>query len=267
MMKYIFLDYDGFICKSFFAAHRDESQAEEILYDLTKTAIDKANKYFDTDELKTYYIVSGHSWKKDLYPDYKANRERDPYVGAYRDYIISTTYNIVKPETLEADELCIMLHDYAIEKGDECIIFSDDKDLRYSSLVNCKINLTEQIDLSYNEKYLYQQMLAGDKEDDIKGIPKVGMKVADRLLDSNGYNIEGVIKTYRDKGIAKDECKKNLNLIIPMKKEFNIKPNVYMETCRRIVNDWNPNDYEYLIDVVKKGQLEYINNKVEAIYE
>lgn len=267
MMKYIFLDYDGFICKSFFAAHRDEARALEILDDLTKTSIDKAREYFNNDEFKAYYIVSGHSWKKDLYPDYKATREKDPYVGAYRDYIISTTCNIVKPETLEADELCIMLHDYAIEKGDECIIFSDDKDLRYSSLINCKINLTEQIDLSYDEKYLYQQMLAGDKEDDIKGIPKVGMKVADKLLDSNGYNIEGVIKTYRDKGIVKEECKKNLNLIIPMKKEFNTKPNMYMEACRRTINDYNTNLSERMINAVQKGQLEYINNKVEAMYE
>lgn len=266
-MKYVALDYDGFICKSFFAAHRDEVKAEEILDDLTRTAIDKAFDYFQTDDIKAYYVVSGHSWKKDLYPDYKATREKDPYVGAFRDYIINITSNIIKPESLEADELCIMLHDYAVEKGHECIIFSDDKDLRYSSLINCKVNLTEKIDLSYDERYLYEQMLAGDKEDDIKGINKVGMKTAERLLDANGFNIEGVIKTYRDKEVPKEECKKNINLIIPMKREFNTKPNTYDEICRRVLKDGNTNISDHLITVIQKGQLEYINRKVDAIYE
>lgn len=258
------LDYDGFICKSFFAAHRDEEKAIEILSDLTDAALDKAKEYFYGEGFRFYLIVSGHSWKKDLYSDYKISREKDPYVGAYRDYIIETTANIIKPKTLEADELCVMLHDYALEKGEDCIIFSDDKDLKYSSLVTCGINLTEEIDVNYIETNLYKQMLAGDKEDDIKGIPKVGMKTAEKLLNDNGFNIEGVIKTYKDKGISKEECIKNLNLIIPMKRYFNTKPNIYDEVCRKFNMCWKLD--EDLIKYVQKGQLEYLTRKVNEIY-
>ena len=70
-MYYAILDYDGFICKSFFAAHRNETQALEILADLTSTALDKAREYFKYNDIKSYLIASGHSWKKDLYSDYK----------------------------------------------------------------------------------------------------------------------------------------------------------------------------------------------------
>ena len=263
-MNYTVLDYDGFICKSFFAAHRDENDAQLILNDLTDVALDKASEYFDNEEFNAYFIVSGHSWKKDLYNDYKKSREKDPYVGAYRDYIIDTVSNIVKPATLEADELCVMVHDYAVEHGDKCIIFSDDKDLRYSSLVNCKVNLTERVDLSYDERYLYLQMLAGDKEDYITGIPKVGMKIAEKLLMENGYNIEGVIKTYRDKNISLEDCIKNINLIIPMKREFNTKRKCYDEACRKLIKDYELD--EYLLKHIQTGQLEFIEKKAREIY-
>lgn len=263
-MHYVVLDYDGFICKSFFAAHRDESQALEILTDLTFTAIDKAREYFKNENTRSFLIASGHSWKKDLYSDYKQSREKDPYVGAYRDYVIEEFADVIKPETLEADELCVMIHDYAVENSESSIIFSDDKDLKYSSLITCGINLTEKIDINYIETNLYKQMLAGDKEDDIKGIPKVGMKTAEKLLDDNGFNIEGVIKTYKDKGISKEECTKNLNLIIPMKREFNTKPMIYNEICRKLIFTGKLD--EASIHYIQNGQLEYLTRKVNEIY-
>ena len=263
-MNFAVLDYDGFICKSFFAAQREEEHAEIILSDLTDYALEKAKDYFDGEGFYNFKIVSGHSWKKDLYPDYKKNREKDPYVGAYRDYIIDTTMNIYKPATLEADELCIMIHDYAVEHGHKCIVFSDDKDLRYSSLVNCKVNLTEQTDITYDEKYLYQQMLAGDKEDDIQGIKNIGMKKAEKLLEENGCNIEGVIKTYIDKQVSKEECLKQLNLIIPMKREFNSKPHCYDEVCRKLLKTGKLD--EFMIKQAQIGQVEYLKNITEAMY-
>lgn len=263
-MNYAVLDYDGFICKSFYAAHRDEVNAQIILDDLTHTALDKAERYFDGEKFKAYLIVSGHSWKKDLYSDYKKSREKDPYVGAYRDYIIETVVNVIKPTTLEADELCVMVHDYAVANSGKCVVFSDDKDLRYSTLVNCKVNLGESIEVEYNEKYLYEQMIAGDKEDDITGIPRIGMKTAEKLLEDNGYNIEGVIKTYKDKEVPLEDCIKNLNLIIPMKREFNKKVNCYDELCRKFVKDYTID--EYLVKHIQIGQLDYLTETAKGIY-
>lgn len=264
-MNYAVFDYDGFICKSFFAACRDEIKAQEILADLTYTAIDKARRYFDYEDTKPILIVSGHSWKKDLYKGYKISREKDPYVSAYRDYIIEEVADAIKSRSLEADELCIMLHDYMEINNDNCIIFSDDKDLKYSSKLSCGINLIEEIKENHTEEELYKQMLAGDKEDDIAGIPKVGMKTAEKILNENGFNIEGVIKAYKDKQIPVDECIKNINLIIPMKRKFNNNLKDYDSVCRALMLYGKIE--EVLISRVQQGQLEYLQGKAKEMYQ
>ena len=263
-MNYAILDYDGYICKSFYAAHEDLEKAIEILDSLTDAALEKAKDYFKSDDVKLIKILSGHSWKKELYTDYKKTREKNPYISILRAICEDADSGILHPESLEADELCIILHDYLVSTGNIPIIFSDDKDLRYASLVNCKINLGEKISLDYDEKYLYQQMLAGDKEDNIKGIPKVGMKVAEKLLDGNGYNIEGVIKSYKDKGIDIEECIKNINLIIPMKQIFNNKPNLFLECGREIIKDNELS--EVMLKSLQEGQLSYITAKAKELY-
>lgn len=263
-MNYAILDYDGYICKSFYAAHEDLERAIEILDSLTDAALEKAKDYFKSDDIKLIKILSGHSWKKELYTDYKKTREKNPYISILRAICEDVDSAILHPESLEADELCIILHDYLVSTGIIPIIFSDDKDLRYASLINCKINLGEKISLDYDEKYLYQQMLAGDKEDNIKGIPKVGMKVAEKLLDNNGYNIEGVVKSYKDKGVDIKECIKNINLIIPMKQIFNNKPNLFVECGREIIKDNELS--EAMLKELQEGQLSYITAKAKELY-
>ena len=92
----------------------------------------------------------------------------------------------------------------------------------------------------------------GDKEDDIAGIPKVGEKTAEKLLDMYGWNVDSVIEIYRDKQVTIDECLKNLLLISPIRKE-------------------NVIDYRYGLDDSTTlnnilGHFRYWNEKVTEIY-
>ena len=135
----------------------------------------------------------------------------------------------------------------------DCVVFSDDKDLRYYNPQYCKININEEIsyELDYEKKQL-MQLLIGDKEDDIAGISKVGEKTAEKLLDMYGWNIDSVIEIYRDKQISIDECLKNLLLISPIRKE-------------------NVIDYKYGLDDSTTlnnilGHFRYWNEKVTEIY-
>ena len=82
-----------------------------------------------------------------------------------------------------------------------------------------KINTTENIDIRYDEHKLFCQMLAGDKEDNVEGINKVGMKTADKLLKDKGeYSLKNVIQIYKDKKVPEEECNKQLNLINPIRR-------------------------------------------------
>ncbi|MCM1324176.1 MAG: hypothetical protein NC218_08435 [Acetobacter sp.] len=267
MANYAVLDYDGFICKSWYAsfARGDMDDAVNVLNDLVDASIEKALNYYDGRLDGIIKIVSGHSWKKDLYETYKATREKNPYIGAYREALLDVDKDIIKPQTLEADELCIMLQDYLFDNGGSCIVFSDDKDLHYTSLIHCKINITEQIDFFYDERYVLYQMLAGDREDNITGLNKVGMKTAEKLMKDRPSAIDEVFKIYKDKKVSKEECIKNINLIIPMMYNFNENKSSFKKVCNTLLKE-NKVD-EYAVKNCTQGQLDFLNRKADEIYD
>lgn len=269
-MKYALLDYDGYVCKSLYAAisSGDISEAPRILNELTQSAIDRTSKYFDDRPIEVIKVMSGHSWKKDVYPTYKAKRKKDPRIKEFRDWVLETDDTILKVEPLEADEVLVIIHDYLSNYNiDDCIVFSDDKDLHYVTLLNCKINTTEEVDIRYDENKLFCQMLAGDKEDNVDGINKVGMKTADKLLnEKGGYNLTNVIEIYKEKKVSEGECNKQLNLINPIKREFfqECDKMLYDIIGATLLNREIPS--RELLDTLISYQQEYINKEVHKVY-
>lgn len=269
-MKYALLDYDGYVCKALYAAisSGDVSEAPRILDELTQSAIDKTHRYFDDLPIEVIKVMSGHSWKKDTYLTYKAKRKKDPRVKEFRDWVLETDDTILKVEPFEADEVLVIMHDYLANYDvEDCIVFSDDKDLHYVTLLNCKINTTEEVDIRYDENKLFCQMLAGDKEDCVDGINKVGMKTADKLLKEKGeYTLENVIQVYKDKEVSEEECNKQLNLINPIKREFfqDEDKMLYDIIGATLINREIPE--RELLDTLIKYQQEYITKEVHKIY-
>lgn len=249
-MTVALLDYDGFICKSYYACvARDVDDFDDmldVLNDLESAAI---NKVEDLTGVKR--VISGHSWKKDIYPSYKLGRKRDENLGAYREYVkFRLEDKLTCVPQLEADELLVMMY-YQDPCGN--IVFSDDKDLRYYCPAYCKINITEELSFEENYETLHlAQLLAGDSEDGIVGIPKVGMKTAEKLLDVKGYSLKSVIEIYKEKDIELDECIKNLVLTIPMYPE-------YIDGYK-----YGTTDSDTMNNIL--GQCRFISNKVKEIY-
>lgn len=246
-MAYALLDYDGYICKAYYAAiGRDEradlEEMEEILNNLTECAKEKSG-------LEIKKVISGHTYKKDIYPSYKNHRKKDEGLGMFRDYIKLSHEDLVCVPQLEADDVITMMYD----KYPDSIVFSDDKDLRYYCPIYCKINLTEEI--SCQDDYINKQiaqMLYGDKEDGIDGIPKVGEKTAIKLLDMYGYDIKSVIKIYKDKEISIDECMKNLILVTPI--------------CKELVDDYKYGLDEQITMNNIIGHFTYFNKLIKEVY-
>lgn len=245
------LDFDGYICKAFYASvARGEDNFDEmisVLDDLTSAAVSKLENKFGSGEIVK--VISGHSYKKDIYPSYKSRRKRNEDLGAFREYVKLTLTDLMVVPYLEADDVITMM---ASDLKD-CVVFSDDKDLRYYNPQYCKININEEINYESDyEKKQLMQLLIGDKEDDIAGISKVGEKTAEKLLDMYGWNIDSVIEIYRDKQVSIDECLKNLLLTSPIRKE-------------------NVIDYKYGLDDSTTlnnilGHFRYWNEKVTEIY-
>lgn len=266
--KYALLDYDGFICKAWYAAlaRGDWDDAWNVLQDLKAAAIDKARVYFKCEDVNVYCVTSGHSWKKDLYKSYKANRERDEFLGAFRDEVQENDTCILKAHMMEADELIVMIVDTLElhDKSEDCIVFSDDKDLHYVSKNWCKINITEEVQKTEDNKDFLQQLLMGDRIDGISGIPKVGKATAKKILDQKVYDIESVIRAYRDKEVTRELCVENLILLIPMSYEYNEQKVLYEQLTLKILKD--NCDFKTSISIIIQGLIDYVTKLVEKIY-
>lgn len=248
------LDFDGYICKSYYAVtskgSTDFDEMLALLEELVKSAKSKVSK----DATINYYI-SGHTYKKDIYPSYKANRKRDELLGEYRDFIkLYYGEELIKSPILEADDLIVMDYEGYYKDGFNPVVFSDDKDLRYYCKKYCKINLSEEIvEQKLDEMYVNRivQFVAGDKEDGVQGIYGLGVKKALRELERlGGVTIHNVIKLYKEKEIPIDECLKNIILISPL---HELVVEDYM---------WRPEDNMRNI----LGHFKYWNKIVKEIY-
>lgn len=246
------LDFDGYICKAYYATmSKGSTDFDEMLVlieKLVESAKSKIDEYADIN-----YYISGHTYKKDIYPSYKANRKKDPLLGEFREFIELYYEDKIIKANVEADDLIVMDYEF-YSKARNPVVFSDDKDLRYYCKRYCKINLTEEI-VEQDEKEMEQrriiQFLTGDKEDNVQGIYGIGEKKAVIELNKlGGITIENVIRFYKNTGISIDGCLKNLILISPLHNKV-IEEDYY--------------DYGNLPDCII-GHFKYWNKKVRDIY-
>ena len=152
---------------------------------------------------------SGHSHRSQLYPEYKATREKMPrelrdslprireLVGAFGD-------RVVEVEGWEADDVIGTLAARAVEAGLEAVIVSGDKD--FFQLVRPRVHLlnpgrggphgvaanwvdersaTEKFGVAPGRVVDYLA-LVGDSSDNVPGAPGIGPKTARKLLESYG---------------------------------------------------------------------------------
>lgn len=262
---YALLDYDGFICKSWFASkskYHENSDPEIILQKLVDAAIDKTREYYSLDEVIIIPFVSGHTYKKDIYPTYKETREKDEDLSQFREYIISE-HLCCKSEQLEADDLIAIT--ISALKGTPYIVFSDDKDLTDVSESYCKINIQSEVqDLGLPTNYisLMCRMLAGDKEDDVKGLPGVGMKTALKLIDTFP-SVKNIFEIYKSKSIDIDNALKQVTLIAPTIRELNNNKEAFDMLGELILYEQMDED---IVSEVIIGQVTYLNKIAREVY-
>ena len=163
------------------------------------------------DLLGVAFDPKGGSFRRELYPEYKANRSETP-----EDIIISLPYvkrlleamciPILEVAGYEADDVIGTLSMKGVEAGYEVYMVTPDKD--YGQLVreNCKIykqkgDGIEIVDrAAISEKYgiddpqLVRDILAiwGDASDNIPGVPGIGEKGACKLVQEWG-TVENIL--------------------------------------------------------------------------
>lgn len=157
-----------------------------------------------------------NNWRKQYYPDYKANR-KDKEKPVMYDIVLNeiyNNYNVQSLPNLEADDTCRIIYEdnktFPIRK----LLVSIDKDFHsfpcelYDPLHN-KQYVINPAEADYN---LMKQIIMGDKADNIQGLDGYGEVKTVKFLDSEPHILDDVKELFREKGQLQDFTI-NLNLV------------------------------------------------------
>ena len=173
------------------------------------TMLQKLIKAEKPDLVGIIFDAPGKTFRHDLFPDYKANRQKTPEdLVVQIEPLLTAIQNLGLPliriQGVEADDVIGTLARQAENNNIQTLIATGDKD--FAQLVSERIKL---IDTMKNittdqsgvldkfglrpEQIIDYLALAGDPSDNIPGIPKVGPKTAAKWLQQY-TDLNGVIK-------------------------------------------------------------------------
>jgi DNA polymerase I len=143
-----------------------------------------------------------HTFRNDLYDQYKANREAmpedlRPQIPLTREATIAFNIACKELEGFEADDIIATLACQARAAGGRCTIISSDKDLMQLvgdgvEMLDAMKNRTIDVDGVIEkfgvkpERVVDVQALAGDSVDNVPGAPGIGIKTAALLINEFG---------------------------------------------------------------------------------
>jgi DNA polymerase-1 len=144
------------------------------------------------------FDYSATTFRKQIYPEYKANRQAPPedlipQFGLIREATRAFNLPCIEIEGYEADDIIATYARQAEAVGAETTIISSDKDLMqlvtdrvhmYDAMKDKQISIPDVIEKwgVPPEKMIDLQSLTGDSTDNVPGVPGIGPKTAAQLL-------------------------------------------------------------------------------------
>lgn len=172
------------------------------------TMLMKLLRETNPDYLVVAFDLKGPTTRHGEFGDYKATRkpmpdDLIPQVPRIKEVIRAFSVSILEKQGIEADDLIGALTVRAAEKGWRTVIVSGDKDLM--QLVGDSVTMVDTMkDKTYDAAAVKEKFgvgpdrvveilgLMGDTSDNIPGVPGVGPKTAQRLIEEYG-SVEAVI--------------------------------------------------------------------------
>jgi DNA polymerase I len=152
--------------------------------------------------LAVVFDLSEHTFRTEMYPDYKAHRpdppdDLRPQFPLIRHAVQAFDLPCLEQKGFEADDLIATYVREASEAGATATIVSSDKDLMqlvtervvmFDTMKDRKIGRTEVIEKFGvpPEKVIEVQSLIGDSTDNVPGVPGIGVKTAAQLIGEYG---------------------------------------------------------------------------------
>ncbi len=205
MTKHLYLiDGSGFIFRAYYGyppMNREDGTPVNAVYGFC-VMVNKLIQETDADLVGVIFDSGRTTFRNDIYPAYKANRDDPPedlrpQFSLIRD--ACKAYNIpsLDMEGFEADDLIASYTKIATAQGYKVSIVSNDKDLM--QLVNDDVTMFDAMKNKtiardqvfekfgvYPERVIDVQSLAGDSSDNVPGVPGIGVKTASLLINEYG---------------------------------------------------------------------------------
>ena len=208
--RLILMDASGYLFRAFFALpplSRSDGLPVGAVYGFVSVLLKAALDYRD-DHIVCIFDEGRHSFRNELYPEYKAHRPEPPedlvpQFALVRKAAEAFGFPTVGLKGFEADDLIATYAKQGLEAGFESLILSSDKDLMqlvcdgvamFDPVKNRPVGL-EEIHKKFGvtpDKVIEVQALIGDSSDNVPGVPGIGPKGAAELILQYG-NLETLL--------------------------------------------------------------------------
>ncbi|MCH8862095.1 MAG: DNA polymerase I [Proteobacteria bacterium] len=205
------IDGSGYIFRAYYALGRSGSMTRSdgtpmnavvgFCNMLFKLRLDLMNAERPT-HLAVIFDKSRHTFRNEIYPEYKAHRppapeDLVPQFPIIREATEAFNIPMIEMEGFEADDVIATYARLAAEQGYTVTVVSSDKDLMqlvggpvemYDPMKNLHIG-PEQVVEKFGvgpDKVIEVQALAGDAVDNVPGVPGIGVKTAALLINEYG---------------------------------------------------------------------------------
>ena len=187
----------------------------------------------------------GPTFRKEMYAEYKANREKMPdelaqQIEPLHKLIKASGMPLIIVDGVEADDVIGTLVKQAEQQGLQTLVSTGDKDM--AQLVNEQVTLVntmtdkvmdiEGVQEKFGvkpEQIIDYLTLVGDTSDNIPGVPKVGPKTAAKWLQQYG-SLENIIEHAEEiKGKVGENLRNHLSMLPLARDLVTIKTDVTLE--------------------------------------
>jgi len=226
------IDTFGFFFRSYFALPPLRNSAGFPTGLLTGFAnlVDSLHRDHSTDYLVFALDAKGKTFRNDIYPAYKANRDPAPedltkQLPVAIEWIEQMGFANLSREGFEADDVITTVTKFAKEKGMKVRIVSHDKDLyqmiedgkveMYDSVKKAVVNEQTCIDKFgvHPKDFINFQAILGDSSDNVPGVKGIGKVGASKLINQY-HTLEAIYEDIENCGTPRIQ-----NLLLESKEQ------------------------------------------------
>ncbi len=224
------IDGSSYIYRAYFAIRHlsnSKGQATNAVYGFVNMLL-KVMREQQPDHLAVIFDARGPTFRKELYPDYKANRaqmpeDMVPQIPIIKEVVRAFNLPAIELAGFEADDIIATLAKHFAAEGLAVTVVTGDKDLmqvvteriRLLDTMKDQVSGLEEVAMRFGgtpDKVIEVQALSGDTSDNVPGVPGVGEKTAVKLIQEFGSVENLLANLHQVKGKLQEKLRENADL-------------------------------------------------------